>query len=314
MTRYPTLCLLLLSIVTLLGSPSAYADILVIESYHKEYAWDESYRRALDEHLGKTHTLHYFQMDTKRLPVEQFAKQAEAAWQAYQTINPELVILADDNALRFLGPRLGHTQTPVVYLGINRNPREYGVHRFNNITGVLERPLLRRSIVSIKKLMPKAENVLVMFDAGTTSQAAVEGIFASRHLLDTSGVHTQLRVYKHWSRWQRSVLKAREEGFDAIIVGLYHTLVDDEGQHVDANKVMSWTSQHNQLPLFSFWDFAIGPEKTAGGWCCRDTSKAVWPRPSPRRSSTAPHRNRSAPLPANRAPLSTVDPNWPGSI
>lgn len=73
----------LLSLCCLLGSqPLLAADILVIESYHHQHPWDISYRQALQQQLGANHTLHFFYLDTKRLPETEFAAQAEKAWYA----------------------------------------------------------------------------------------------------------------------------------------------------------------------------------------------------------------------------------------
>ena len=51
----------------LFSMQSFAAEILVIQSYHKEYAWDKAYVKALKEKLGIDHKLSFFEMDTKRL-------------------------------------------------------------------------------------------------------------------------------------------------------------------------------------------------------------------------------------------------------
>ena len=43
--------------------------------------------------------LHSFQMDTKRIPVEQFETKANEAFEYYNELKPSVVILGDDNAL-----------------------------------------------------------------------------------------------------------------------------------------------------------------------------------------------------------------------
>lgn len=256
---------LLLSVLILFVCSPLAASVLVIESYHKEYGWDSRYRQAIKETLATHYLVNFFEMDTKRLPPEQHQQRAELAWQTYLSLKPQLVILGDDNALRMLGHRFGKTTTPVVYLGINNNPRDYNIHRYPNITGVLERPLLKRSILSIKKILPRANSILVMFDSGPTSQASVEGIFSGKRLLHSAGVTTELKLNDTWRQWQESILNASKQGFDAIAIGLYHTLVDAQGKHIDANEVIKWTSAHSTLPLFAFWDFAVGQHKTLGG-------------------------------------------------
>ncbi|RMF13174.1 MAG: hypothetical protein D6758_13645, partial [Gammaproteobacteria bacterium] len=36
-------------------------------------------------------------------------------------------------------------------------------------------------------------------------------------------------------------------------------------KHVGAQTVLDWTSANTPLPLFAFWDFAVGPGKAVGG-------------------------------------------------
>ena len=94
-------------------------------------------------------------MDNKRLPKEQFAERADLAWKYIQSQAPQLVILADDNAVNLLHQRLNDSLIPVVYLGVNMNPREYHLNEHKRFTGVIERPLLRRSLSSFNALLPQ---------------------------------------------------------------------------------------------------------------------------------------------------------------
>ncbi len=60
-------------------------------------------------------------------------------------------------------------------------------------------------------------------------------------------------------------MNAKKEGYGAIILGLYHTLVDDRGRHVDDEQVARWTSKHSPVPVFGFWDFSVGKGLAMGG-------------------------------------------------
>ena len=53
--------------------------------------------------------------------------------------------------------------------------------------------------------------------------------------------------------------------YDAIFIGLYHTLVDDTGKHVSEQTVLAWASVHSPVPLFCFWEFSVGTGKAIGG-------------------------------------------------
>ena len=240
--------------------------ILVIESYHADYAWDKSYKKGIEEILKDKYNLAYFQMDTKRLPASAYENQAVKAFEEYKRRNPVLVILGDDNALKFLGPKFAETNTPVVYLGINQNPRNYNMFGPSNITGVLERPLMKRSVLSIREIFTSPlEKILILFDTGTTSKNSVQQVFKGRNTTVIAGIQADLKHVGTFEVWKNTVSEAEKNGYDAIIVGLYHTITDKFGHHVNAGEILEWTSENTPLPPFCFWDFAAGPEKAIGG-------------------------------------------------
>ncbi|MBF0259392.1 MAG: sugar ABC transporter [Desulfamplus sp.] len=243
--------------------------ILVVESYHAEYAWDASYKSGLEDMLGKNYKLEYFEMDTKRVPKDQHQQRADMAWEKYQQLNPSLVILGDDAALKFLGPRFAETTTPVVYLGINNNPRNYFKdmeHLPKNITGVLERPLLLRSIANIKEIISGMKSILVLFDNDTTAEVVKQEVFHNKtSMLNVMGINVELKMIGDYKTWQETVLSLKGK-YDACVVGLYHTLKDSNNKPVNSEEVITWTSQNIGIPNFAFWDFAVGSDKTIGGF------------------------------------------------
>ncbi len=242
----------------------AEKTIYVIESYHAEYPWDASYKKGLEETLGGKYKLIYFEMDTKRLPKDQHQKMADLAWKKYSEIKPALVVVGDDTGLKLLGPRFAETNTPVVYLGINNNPRNYFTTLPANITGVLERPLLKRSIVNIKKLIPNLKKVLVLFDSDITAQITKKEVFEDKDNLDINGIAVEIKLIGDYQTWQNTVLSSKGK-YDACVVGLYQSIKDAEGTPVNAEDVITWTSKNTPIPPFAFWDFAVGADKTIGG-------------------------------------------------
>jgi len=240
-------------------------DVLVIESYHGGYAWDASYIQGLQEVLADKYNLIFFEMNTKRLREDQFTERASLAWQKYKEVEPELVILGDDNALKYLGPKFLGTTTPVVYLGINNNPRAYGMIGHNNITGVLERPLLKRSILLLNKFY-NADKVLVLFDSSVTAKIVRTERFYNKDSINLGGISVEIKLMKDFNNWKKVVKDSQKMGYDMIIVGLYHTLIDENGNHIAAEKIIKWTSENTPIPAYAFWDFTVGADKSIGGY------------------------------------------------
>ncbi|WP_375753874.1 ABC transporter substrate-binding protein [Vibrio sp. HN007] len=264
MTRnWGVLCILLtsFSISFFVRSES----ILVVESYHSEHPWDQSYKQGLQEVLGEHFVLSYYEMDTKRIPREQYQERADAAWKLYQEYSPVLVVIADDNALEALAPRFLKTNTPVVYLGINANPRKYGVANAPNFSGVIERPLLKRSVLMLNKFM-SVKKVLVLFDESETSNVILEDIFYGKKQAQMEGMVLDIKLIQNTTEWKKQVLTAKEHGYDALVVGLYHTLTDEQGDHINSEDVIRWTSLNTKVPSFGFWDFSVGKDKNVGGY------------------------------------------------
>ncbi|MDG3086363.1 hypothetical protein P7F88_09685 [Vibrio hannami] len=239
--------------------------ILVVESYHSEYVWDKSYTRGLNDVLADSYELVHFEMDTKRIPESEFQKRADSAWSMYKKISPDLVVLADDNSLKYLGHKFVDTQVPVVYLGINANPRAYGVAKATNFSGVLERPLFRRSILMLNEVSPM-EKALLLLDSGETSKVIKNEMFFGKDSIVLGGTHVDIKLVSQFEEWQELVLNSHFNGYDVVIPALYHTISDISGNYVPPEHVIEWTSQNTPIPPFGFWDFSIGHTKNIGGY------------------------------------------------
>lgn len=255
---------LLLGLPLMSGTAQAEKTLLLIESYDAGFDWDAAYRQALVSSLGEGYRLISFEMDTKHLPKEQHALMADRAWAKYQATQPDLVLLADDAALSLLAERFAATRTPVVYLGINNNPRAYIPAHATNFTGVLERPLIKRGIASLNKILPSAKKVLLLFDDDVTSRVIHQELFAGRSGQVIAGIQVNIVLVRTFSEWQQ-ILRTANKTHDACFIGLYQALADENGRNVAEDKVMHWSATNATIPLFAFWDFAIGPDKTAGG-------------------------------------------------
>ncbi len=258
-----------LAIMFLFSCPVWATKVLLIESYHSEFEWDKSYVQGLNDTLHKDIDLETFQMDTKRLASSEYEAMAQLAWQKYQEVKPDVVILGDDNALKYMWPKVFNEPISVVFLGINSNPRQV----LNNyrgraqITGVLERPLFVKTLGELKKILPNQDmKVRIMFDSGITSTIARQYIQRQYSLIkENLGVEVEIVAAESKQQWHQFILSAPDEGFSVVIVGLYQTLVDNDGHNVSSEEIISWTHHHSELPVFAFWDFAVGEDKAAGG-------------------------------------------------
>jgi ABC-type uncharacterized transport system substrate-binding protein len=241
------------------------AEILVISSYHQANLWDQSYSAGLKKHLKGEHHISHFYLDTKRQPHQTREQLVSQGMAAYQARKPALVVLGDDNAINALARPIAALGTPVVFLGMNENPRHKGLVGHPQITGVLERPLLKRNISEMSQLMGGLGKALVLFDASEVSRTAIEDEFTTPDEQRVGQTRVNNQQIDDYRRWQEVVLASRQNGYEAIFLGLYHTLTDEQGIHVSEQQVLAWTSANSPVPLFGFWEFAVGPHRTIGG-------------------------------------------------
>lgn len=259
----------ILLFLCLLSGYSAASTVLLIESYHSEYAWDKSYIRGIEKKLSEDIQFYKFQMDTKRLPKSEYENSAKRAYQEYLRVSPSIVILGDDNALTYMLPKLFDEPISIVFLGINSNPRKL-LSQYKGrakITGVLEQPLFVKTMSEIDLMLPhNRKKIRVLFDSGVTSKVAQEYLSRQyRAISDSLSLEAEILTISTLSEWRTQVQSAYKDGVGAIIVGLYHTIVDDSGTNVPAEQILAWTNEQSPVPLFGFWDFSVGEGKAAGG-------------------------------------------------
>ena len=106
---------------------------------------------------------------------------------------------------------------------------------------------------------------LVLFDASEVSRTAIEDEFTTPDEQRVGQTRVNNQQIDDYRRWQEVVLASRQNGYEAIFLGLYHTLTDEQGLHVSEQQVLAWTSANSPVPLFGFWEFAVGPHRTIGG-------------------------------------------------
>ncbi len=253
-------------------STSALAEkVLVIESYHAEFGWDQEYREGLKSVLAPQYQLVFFEMDTKRLPIQDYRKRADLAYQFYREQKPDIVVLGDDNALSYMLPKLHEDPIPIVFLGINSNPRGLLLRypSTGGVTGVLERPFYTKTMAGVGEVLNSVETtpkVLVMFDSSNTSKIAVRTIKTQASLIKSNlNIDTVIETYSTQRAWYSAVEHAKSQNYAAIIVGLYQTLVDSEGKNAAEADIIKWMNENSQVPIFGFWDFSVGDGKAAGG-------------------------------------------------
>jgi hypothetical protein len=238
---------------------------MVVNSYHAGHPWVRAHNGALLRELAGKARISCFDLDTKRIPRSQYPEAAERAWQAILAHRPDVVVLTDDNAVRLLGQRIMDKGIPLVFLGLNDNPRKY-LGGLEGATGVLERPLYKRSLMYLQDILkPSPKRCLVLFDCGDTSMVIKDTVFRNQAALRLGDTAVDVRFLETFAQWREAILSARQNKYDLVFVGLYHSFCNENGEHIPSDEVLAWSSANSPVPIFGYWDFAVGKGRAVGG-------------------------------------------------
>lgn len=256
-------CLLLVCSTTL-----SAATIFVVDSYHANYVWTSECRQGLESALDGQHRLIYAEMDTKRISPALFDQRAETIWKQLNAVKPDLVITMDDNALKYFGPRVSQLGIPVVFMGINQNPRQYFQQNKlpNNVTGVLERLPLKQNVAILAQLsQAEKPKMLLLMDSGLTSHAILASLLGGQWHLTLDEVELNTMMVDRFEEWQKQTDVLADDGYHALLMASYAKLTDSAGHYVSEQQVLRWTNQNSQVPVFAFSRNEIGKGKAVGG-------------------------------------------------
>ena len=242
--------------------------IMLIHSYHQELQWVEDVTRGIREELLEGHALSIHYMDTKRIPVDMFQQAADEAFQEFKEQKPDLVIICDDNALKLLGLKISAT-TPLVFCGINGDIRaDYPwVVKEAHVTGVMERPLIKRTIAEfIKQTGHHYKKALILLGGSPTARAF--------HLYDL-GNQARLSVNRTTSAdvlrisdlesWKNAIRDSRTNGYDLLLVAGFGAMKDSEGRYVSLDELSNWVGKHSPVPALTVHKQAIAKDKIMAG-------------------------------------------------
>ncbi len=146
----------LAAVLTLAAAPAAAQSgkkVLYVDSYHQGYEWSDGITDGIRKVLGPSGVkLEIVRMDTKRHGDEKWKKQAALeAKAAIERLKPDLVIVSDDNAVKYvLAAFYRDAALPFVFCGVNWDASPYGLP-YRNATGMVEVALTTQLVDRLKE-------------------------------------------------------------------------------------------------------------------------------------------------------------------
>ncbi|WP_415881800.1 ABC transporter substrate-binding protein [Neptuniibacter sp. QD72_48] len=257
-------------LVTLGTAQTAVAatKIMLIHSYHQEMKWVEDLTAGVKQELGDEYQLSIHHMDTKRLPKGMFKYSAARAFIAFEEQKPDLVIICDDNGFGLLGEQIAKT-TPVVFCGINSDiRRDYPwVLSAKNITGVVERPMIKRSIVEFARATRlKLRRVLILLGDSLTADAIYQyDLGGKSNFSIAKNIRADVVRVSSANAWKEQIKLSKKQGYDLILIAGYAAMHEENGEYVSFDDLSRWVSTNSPVMTITAHEQAIGKGKVMAG-------------------------------------------------
>ncbi len=205
------LCLLLLQQTALADNRKC----LFISSYHQGYAWSDGVERGLRAVLKGRCDIRQFDMDSKRRQSpEQIRRAAQQARTIIQQWKPDIVITADDNAVRYLlQPYYKDKDIPFIFSGVNWTADEYGLP-YRNATGIIEVAPIRPLLSQVQSLLPSARTAVYI---GADTLTELKNFKRFARMAAQHDIEVKDSLVKTAENWLRAYDEAQRA--DLVIIG-----------------------------------------------------------------------------------------------
>jgi len=251
MTLLRTVLLAFTALVLLPGTP-AHAQslkgkkVLFVNSYHEGYEWSDGIAAGVKTVLGPTGAqVKFHNMDTKRHQDEAFRKEAgKKAREEIEAYKPDLVIAADDNAVKYVLVEYKDAKLPFVFCGVNWDASRYGLP-FQNATGMVEVALVKELLDNLRVYAKGGRVGFLTVDSETER---IEGPWYTKQL----GLSFAREKYvKTLAEWKDEFLKMQSE-VDVLLLGNYSGIND--WNEADAT---AFALANSKVPSGGMYDFMM---------------------------------------------------------
>ncbi|MCK4919444.1 MAG: hypothetical protein KAS71_00270 [Bacteroidales bacterium] len=224
--------------------------IVYVNSYHRGHpSSDEIMDGIIDSFPADSFELQSYIMDTKRNPSQESIENIAAKlFDSILFINPDILIVSDDNAVKYLvEPYFQESNIPIVFCGINWSAQEYNLPE-NKITGMLEILPLADLLLSMRSYYPSMENLLVLNENTTTSRK-------EKLLLDTlfynAGVKASYELVNNFEQW-KLIFKDGNQLYDIIYISTNGAI---KGWNQD--EAVDFVCKNIKVPVVTCEDFMM---------------------------------------------------------
>ena len=248
--------------------------IFCVQSYEKGIGCgarlEEGMIRTLKElgyEDGKNIKLFHFYMDTrhKYIKPEQVKMRGRLALKEIFKVDPDLVLIFDDNACEHVMLPLAKSKYPIVFSGVNVRPEYYDaikdfmVTRENpayNITGVTEEAPYEATIKLVKELVPGAKKMAAISSTGAPFLLQMARDFEQKMTAHPEKYPVKLEKMEYvrtFKDYKALIRKYENDGdIDVIFDFVLTTLEDKDGKGVPIKEAVRWMVMNQKKPGFTW--------------------------------------------------------------
>jgi ABC-type uncharacterized transport system substrate-binding protein len=224
--------------------------IVYINSYHRGHPPSDQITAALIENLpADSFEIFAYFMDTKRNPSREYIEnRAAELLDSIKEIKPDLLVVSDDNAVKYLvEPHFQNNTMPVVFCGVNWSAQQYNLSEVN-ITGILELLPVAELLITMKSYYPSIQKLLVLNENTTTSRKTAQLLDTLFNRIGISATHELVDDFDSW----KVVFKEANQSYD--IIYLQTNAAIKNWDHAEA---LRFIDHHVKVPLVTCEDFMM---------------------------------------------------------
>ncbi len=243
-------------------------SLLFISSYDSSFPTFDLHYHGINDTFRERNiavNIHMESLDSKRFPFEDMKKQLYQSlkYKISQSVTYDYVITADDNALRFA---LEYEQelfpgTPVVFFGVNNRDLALAQNSNPSVTGFLETISFPETLAIIRKLLPQAGKLYILYDETSSGSGDYQTI---KRYHEPPGDDFSLEFLSLGNlsfEELYEILEKLERNEPVLLLSAFR---DKTGKTLGFYESVRNISDHSAAPVFHMWGHGIGQGLVGG--------------------------------------------------